>query len=137
MVDRRVVDEWVTKADEDFKFASAVLDEGNVFFAQICFHFQQAAEKYLKAFLIFHDKELRNIHSLKHLLKLYCRIDKTLVELDRACVLLEGYYIETRYPVHWPSSFTKVDANNAKDAAGEIAGGITARLYKDVSSLSQ
>ena len=37
------------KADDDFNFATANLREGSEFFSQICFHFQQTAEKYLKA----------------------------------------------------------------------------------------
>uniref|UniRef100_A0A831XLR9 HEPN domain-containing protein n=1 Tax=Geobacter metallireducens TaxID=28232 RepID=A0A831XLR9_GEOME len=39
----------MAKADDDFRFAEANLREGSEFFAQICFHFQQAAEKFLKA----------------------------------------------------------------------------------------
>lgn len=42
-----IVKEWIKKADEDFDFAEVVL-EHKAFYPQICFHFQQAAEKYLK-----------------------------------------------------------------------------------------
>ncbi len=49
MADLKIVNEWLSKADEDFHFAVANLKEGSNFYAQICFHFQQAAEKYLKA----------------------------------------------------------------------------------------
>jgi ribosome-associated protein YbcJ (S4-like RNA binding protein) len=52
MADPSIVREWLDKADEDFRFAEANLREGSEFYAQICFHFQQAAEKYLKAFII-------------------------------------------------------------------------------------
>lgn len=41
MVDRRLVDEWLGKADEDFGFASINLDEDRPFFPQICFHFHR------------------------------------------------------------------------------------------------
>ena len=51
MVDQGIVKEWVSKADEDFYFARVNLEEKKRFFAQICFHFHQAAEKYLKASL--------------------------------------------------------------------------------------
>ena len=45
MVDRGIVQEWIEKAEEDFEFARINLEEGKRFFAQICFHFHQAAEK--------------------------------------------------------------------------------------------
>ena len=52
MVDREIKDEWLTKAEDDFEFARINLEEKKLFFAQICFHFHQAAEKYFKAFII-------------------------------------------------------------------------------------
>lgn len=39
-----IVKEWIEKAEEDFGFASLNIEHGN-YFAQTCFHFQQAAEK--------------------------------------------------------------------------------------------
>ncbi len=39
MVDRDIIEEWITKADEDFEFARINLEEEKQFFAQICFHF--------------------------------------------------------------------------------------------------
>ncbi len=64
MVDPEVVQEWLAKADEDFEFAKVNLMEGKPFYSQICFHFQQAAEKYLKAYIIAHELEFRKIHDL-------------------------------------------------------------------------
>jgi len=64
MVDRDVIKEWITKADEDFEFARLNLEEERRFFAQICFHFHQAGEKYLKAFIIANALEFRKIHDL-------------------------------------------------------------------------
>lgn len=58
MVDRTIVDEWLNKADEDVGFASGALEDEDEFFAQIRFHFQQAAKKYLKAFIIQHTLKL-------------------------------------------------------------------------------
>ena len=46
MADPKVVKEWLKKADEDMNFSSSIIDE-STFYAQICFHFHQAAEKYL------------------------------------------------------------------------------------------
>ena len=46
MADPKVVQEWLQKADEDLGFAASIIED-SPFYAQICFHFQQAAEKYL------------------------------------------------------------------------------------------
>jgi len=50
MADPQLVQEWLNRADEDFGCADSVIEE-SPYFAQICFHFQQAAEKYLKAYI--------------------------------------------------------------------------------------
>ena len=67
MADPKVVREWLNKADEDFEFAISVIEDSN-FFSQICFHFHQAAEKYLKSFVVAWDLEFKKIHDLPVLL---------------------------------------------------------------------
>ncbi|MEA3416710.1 MAG: HEPN domain-containing protein [Thermodesulfobacteriota bacterium] len=51
MADSQIVSEWLKKADEDLEFAISVIED-SAFYAQICFHFHQAAEKYLKSLII-------------------------------------------------------------------------------------
>lgn len=74
MVDPAIVKEWFSKADEDFKFAEVNLKEGRNYFPQICFHFQQAAEKYLKSFIIAHELKFSKIHDLENSLKHACKM---------------------------------------------------------------
>jgi HEPN domain-containing protein len=50
MADPKLIQEWLQKADEDLGFAVSIIED-SPFYAQICFHFQQAAEKYLKAII--------------------------------------------------------------------------------------
>jgi len=64
MAEPRLIDEWLKKAEEDYQFAASVL-EGSTFYAQICFHFHQAAEKYLKAFIVARDLDFQKIHGNK------------------------------------------------------------------------
>ncbi len=50
---------WLQLADEEFSYASSDLeDPDHQFFAQTCFHFHQAAEKYLKAYLLYVKKTI-------------------------------------------------------------------------------
>jgi HEPN domain-containing protein len=85
MVEPQIVIEWISKADGDFEFASTNLKEGKIFFAQICFHFQQAAEKYLKAFIVANELEFRKIHDLPLLLKISLSKDPSLEILSDDC----------------------------------------------------
>ena len=62
MVDPDIIQEWVSKAEEDFEFARINFEEEKPYFAQICFHFHQSAEKYLKAYIIANELGFRKSH---------------------------------------------------------------------------
>ena len=130
MADRKIVAEWLGKADEDYNFALDNLREGNTFFAQVCFHFHQAAEKYLKAFIVAHDLEFEKVHNLIHLLKICSQKNASLESLGESCELLNAAYIETRYPVNWPTSYSKEKAELSKNAAMLIAETIKKTVAK-------
>jgi len=115
MADPRLVKEWLQKGDEDFEFASSVV-ENTTFYGQICFHFHQAAEKYLKAYMIALDLEFKKIHDLPVLLKSCSATEHNLQVLRDDCKFLNRFYIDTRYPVHWPTNYTKEEALKAKNA---------------------
>jgi len=70
MADSKIINEWLKMAEEEFSFVEANLKEGSEFYAQICFHFHQAGEKYLKAFIVAYDLEFEKIHNLITLLKI-------------------------------------------------------------------
>ncbi len=128
MVEPAVVAEWLAKADGDFEFARVNLEEGKNFFSQICFHFQQAAEKYLKAFIVAKELEFRKIHDLGTLLKMTSSVDASLNGLRDDCDYLSAFYIEARYPVHWPTNFTHTEAIKACQAAVRIQKAIKERI---------
>ena len=107
MADLQVVRIWLDKADEDFNFASASFREGSEFYAQLCFHFQQAAEKYLKAFIVAYDLKFEKQHNLVVLLETCAEKTPSLLSLMPLCEFLNTAYIDTRYPVHWPVDYTK------------------------------
>jgi HEPN domain-containing protein len=127
MADPRVINEWLEKADEDFEFAVSVIEE-SAFYAQICFHFHQAAEKYLKAYIIARGLEFKKIHDLPVLLNSCSTKDSSLQALIDDCRILNRFYIDTRYPVHWPSNYTKEEALKAKTAAEHIRNGVKTAL---------
>jgi len=69
MVDRLIIDEWLAKAENDFEFARMVFAEEKEYYDQICFHFQQSAEKFLKAYIIANDLGFERTHDLPLLLQ--------------------------------------------------------------------
>lgn len=130
MVDPSIVEEWLVKANEDFLFAEVSLLDGSEFYAQICFHFQQAAEKHFKAFIIAHGLPFNKIHDLVNLLKICVEHDTTLAFLKEDCVILNSAYIETRYPVHWPTDYSKETADQSLAAAKSIILEVRKRLHR-------
>ena len=130
MVDAEIVREWLEKADEDFEFAHLNLQGKKPFYAQICFHFHQAAEKYLKAYIIAHELEFVKIHDLWMLLRTCLSKDPSLEKLREACEYLNAFYVETRYPVHWPTNFSYEEAKKSLEYIEMIRSFIKAKLSK-------
>jgi HEPN domain-containing protein len=122
-----IAKEWIEKAEEDYGFACASIESTN-YFAQVCFHFQQAAEKYLKAFIVTHELEFRAIHNLLELLEICKQNEPDIEELEQACRFLNPFYIDTRYPVHWPAHYDKDAAVEAKEATEKIRGWVKKSL---------
>ena len=114
-----IAKEWVEKAEEDYGFACAAL-ECTDYFAQVCFHFHQAAEKYLKPFIVTNKLEFRAVHNLLELLEIGRQSEPTIEQLQEACRFLNPFYIDTRYPVHWPVHYDKDTAAKAKEMADKI-----------------
>ena len=115
----KIFREWLIKAEEDFGFARIGLRETK-YYAQICFHFNQAAEKYLKAFIIANHLQFRSVHNLIELLTICKDKNHKIEELEEACRYLNPFYIDTRYPVHWPTHYDKETAVNAMKSAKKI-----------------
>jgi HEPN domain-containing protein len=119
MADKAIIEEWLNKAEEEYEFASSIMED-TTFYSQLCFHFHQAAEKYLKTYIIANDLEFKKIHDLMVLLKICLSKNKEFEKLRNSCKFINRFYIETRYPVHWPTSFTKDEVIRASGHAGEI-----------------
>ena len=129
MADAKIVQEWLARADDDSAFVSSILND-TTFFAQVCFHLHQAAEKYLKAIIVARDLEFKKVHDLKFLLNTCLKSEPSLAELSDDCAFLNRYYIDTRYPVHWVANYTKEETLKAKAAVERIADQVKVVLDK-------
>jgi HEPN domain-containing protein len=113
------VRQWMLKAEEDLDAARSLLPHGDTFLATVCFHSQQAAEKYLKAFLIRHQVEFPKTHDISALLDLIHPIDASLSASLRDTVVLTDYGVGVRYPSDSPS-VTIRDAQKAVELAEKV-----------------
>lgn len=120
MVDPKLINSWVEKADEDLKFASVSLKEGLEFYPQICFLLQQAVEKYFKAYIIANELDFQKIHDLGRLVKICGEKDNEFNQYFDKLADLNTYYIETRYP-DFEVRISKSQTENLLNLAEEIS----------------
>ena len=91
--------EWVAKAENDFSTADLVLHAGKSPIPDTaCFHCQQCAEKYLKAYLQEHGLQFLPRHNLMPLLDFCISLDKEFENLRDGLRQLENFSVAVRYP---------------------------------------
>ena len=77
------IQNWLFRAREDISVLKSLSDAGIEFYTStICFHAQQAVEKYLKVFLVFHDIDFPRTHDVDFLLMECQKIDDTSFGID-------------------------------------------------------
>ena len=96
---RDYIGAWLAKAEHDLKNASLILQapDDDKPFDTVCFDCQQAAEKYLKAYLVFIDVLFPRTHNIAQLLELGAVKDGELHSLE-ATDALTPYGADIRYP---------------------------------------
>jgi HEPN domain-containing protein len=87
---------WILKAENDI-FALKIIMESGKALDMACFHAQQAAEKYLKAFLCFNGIDFPKTHNIEELLNLCTDIDKLFSDLIKETAFLTEYAVALRY----------------------------------------
>ncbi len=109
---RTAVGRWCIKADHDYKTAKLLLVEGPELTDNICFHAQQAAEKYLKAFLVYSGLHVEKIHYLPRLIELCSKADPQFHDLIEDAREITDYAASGRYPDGWE----EIPLSEAKEA---------------------
>jgi len=91
------IQNWLFRANEDISVIHSLTGIDSEFYTStICFHAQQAVEKFLKAFLIYHDVDFPKTHDLDFLLAKCQHIDKSSFEIDLKS--LTDFGVTIRYP---------------------------------------
>jgi HEPN domain-containing protein len=89
------VKEWLTKGLHDMQAAEQLRDTLPDVAA---FHFQQAAEKVVKALLTWHDVPFRKTHNLAELGRQCLSLDSAMEPVLVSAIPLSDYAWEFRYP---------------------------------------
>lgn len=114
---------WLNKADEDLVVARLVLNEQHT--AHACFLSQQCIEKALKAFLLTNTNKYPRTHKLVDLLTQCRQIEAGFNQFVPDCLVIDQYYIPTRYPDGIPGGTAtgvpnNTEAEEAVDSADKI-----------------
>lgn len=89
---------WIQKAEHDLIAAESLIITQQFLTDIICFHCQQASEKFIKAYLIFLEIDFEKSHDLDYLLGLIENRDDFDTSLYDSICKLENFAVELRYP---------------------------------------
>ena len=114
---KEYIKQWLKKAREDFDAYRVIIDSEYPLYAIAGFHLQQSSEKYLKAFLEYHEIRFARTHDIEYLLKLCAQISPEFNPLTAA--KLTDFAVDLRYPgfMHEPS---EKELKEALDASLQI-----------------
>ncbi len=88
--------DWIKIAKKDWHRMEMMLNEEDGEAAG--YFLQQSLEKYLKAFLLQNDWELKKIHELDALLDDAIKYNPAIASFYPLCERISGYYFTERYP---------------------------------------
>lgn len=126
---KMLANNWFAQAQNDYKSAKVVLVEGG-YYGTTCFLAQQIAEKYLKGYLISQGQTFDKVHDLVKLLNDCKIVNKNFSVLEEECILLNDYYIESRYPQDAPIDYPKKEARVALECAERIMNFVCGEIEK-------
>lgn len=111
-------DDWLRIAEKDLKRVDRLLAEHDPELAGFCL--QQAAEKFLKSFLLSQGWQLRRIHNLDALLDDAVTYDASLEEFRSVCQKVSGFYLVERYPFVVETGITEEDVRTSLEQVKEL-----------------
>lgn len=119
---------WLRKAESDLT-ALRFCIAGRAALDVACFHAQQAAEKFLKAYLTYCDIRFPFVHNLEQLADICEARDPSFHKIKKVAQTLTPYAVELRYDDEfWPTIAT---AQSAAKAVHRIKRFVMARLPRE------
>lgn len=90
------ITQWLEKANEDLFVVERLTEFEITAKSSVCFHCQQAVEKFLKAFLFASGVDVKRTHNIEFLLSECSDIDTDFTNIDPK--QLSDFGVEARYP---------------------------------------
>lgn len=118
--------DWLRIAEKDLQRVHRLLEIRDNEAAG--FYLQQAAEKFLKAFLLSKGWRLQRIHDLEPLLNAALAFDSSLEQYRLALQRITGFYFVERYPLMLESGMTEKDVRDALAHIDGLAGTIRTQM---------
>ena len=122
-------EKWFKKAESDLLTITNNLSAQNIPADSCCFHAQQAAEKYLKAYLTSHKISFPKTHQLELLVKKSCERNEMFSQLFIYTRKLEVFGVSPRYPDEF-DDLTVEDAKQAYQNAIAIKDFVITHFFK-------
>jgi HEPN domain-containing protein len=126
---RALARRWFQKAENDLLNVQNNLKVGHYAGDTVCFHCQQAVEKYLKGFLAWHEVPFAKTHDLLALLRQVGQITDADAEmLSASLLLLDRYSVSIRYSQEYEEEPDEEEVQEAVEAAYAIRTWVRSRL---------
>lgn len=127
--DSRHYYDWLEFAAEDLHCAQLLLNEKQCLNA-VGFHCQQAAEKALKSFIMYHSDQPVDGHNITWLCKTSGKYDPQILGWLSSTPIMNRMYIETRYPADLPPRYTITQLQVVYNMALELYEYICEVIYE-------
>jgi HEPN domain-containing protein len=118
-------EEWLRIAKEDLRAAKGLLPLE--LFSPVTYHCQQAAEKSLKAYLVFNKQPAPKTHDLLRLLEFCMHSDKNFEKVFEAADCLNPFSMKFRYPTEFDIP-DLTDAESAVQQAQRIVAFVVQKI---------
>ncbi len=118
--------DWLRRAEGDLRAAEHLLGLAQQDYFTAAFHAQQAAEKFLKAFLVRHQIPFPKTHDIQELLELAAKAQASLSVQLASGAMLTPFGIEFRYPGEQIADLET--AHRALEEARRVRAAVLAQL---------
>lgn len=95
---QQLVQNWLIKAQHDLATAQKLSADPDPYLDTAIYHCQQAAEKAVKGFLVFHDQRFEKVHDVRLLIEIAAMLESSLSPWLDTGERLTPYATAFRYP---------------------------------------
>jgi HEPN domain-containing protein len=125
--------EMFDKAENDINMIESILKDkdrpDNSKYDGMCVHAQQAAEKFLKGYIVKNNGKVKKIHDLVDIWEVAKNIDKLFEEIKNECKRLDNYNANARY--NFKITIEKNEFDNALKALMKICDLLPIKILRD------